>query len=586
MLLWAVGRGQAVVAGRRALTREATPKWLNISEEVQQALVEDQAVVALESTIISHGMPYPTNLEVAHAVEQDIRQNGAVPATIALARGQVHVGLSKALLEELADPNAKVQKTSRRDLAQVLSQGQLGSTTVAGTMIAAHAAGIDVFATGGIGGVHRDGENTMDVSADLTELGRTPVAVICAGVKSILDIPHVDAAIEAGLAAAKASNVMGKDVTPFLLSYVNQATAGRSLQANIALVRNNAATAARIAVAARMPGSRRDMSTHAGLGRAYVLGGATEDVLCRTDRRAEASYNTSRHFTWYGIACVSCAWIRDVSLAQVLPASRTATYAAFLERGALVSAIADMDVMQQLLRFQQFPKLETQDIILLDANGLGDHLDATVRGPLEAWLAQHRVWLEPTSTVRAIEAGRLTTRIPIWAISPDFQEFGVLLEQLSRSAAHDYAALDPADTESTLDFVQTRWTRLFADHTPHGRAPLLFLKRGAQGLIAPDVATLQAWADPSRTTSPTTPHVYQHFCPEPVTQIVNVTGAGDSMVAAILAMLLARRYDSAVAVGLRAARLSLAFTGAINPASSQLRDCVVHGAGLSDQPVL
>ncbi|MGO4128617.1 pseudouridine-5'-phosphate glycosidase [Inquilinus sp. YAF38] len=161
---------------------------LSIAPEVSAALAAGRPVVALESTIISHGMPYPQNLEMARRVEAIIREEAAVPATIAVADGRIHVGLDDALLERLAT-SKDVAKLSRRDMGAILASGGLGATTVAATMIAAHLAGIRVFATGGIGGVHRGAETSFDISADLEELARTPVAVVCAGAKSILDLP-------------------------------------------------------------------------------------------------------------------------------------------------------------------------------------------------------------------------------------------------------------------------------------------------------------------------------------------------------------------------------------------------------------
>jgi pseudouridine-5'-phosphate glycosidase len=162
---------------------------MDISTEVQQALKTGQPVVALESTIISHGMPYPQNLETAHAVENIIREESAVPATIAIMNGRIKIGLSQHELEQFAKHTNQL-KVSRRDLPLVLSQKQSGGTTVAATMICAKLAGIAVFVTGGIGGVHRENEKTMDISADLMELAKTNVAVVCAGIKSILDIPR------------------------------------------------------------------------------------------------------------------------------------------------------------------------------------------------------------------------------------------------------------------------------------------------------------------------------------------------------------------------------------------------------------
>lgn len=292
------------------------------SPEVAEARAEGRPLVALESTIITHGMPYPQNLETAQLVEADIRAAGAVPATIAVLEGQLHVGLTEAELSTLAQAQ-DVLKLSRADLAYAVATGRTGATTVASTMIAAHMAGIAVFATGGIGGVHRGAETSFDVSADLYELARTPVAVVAAGAKAILDLPktlelleslgvpvlcngtdsfpafwmrentlpaplRVDGAaeiaaciaarralglkgghlianpiseadalpedqilpvIETALSEAEAQGIAAKDVTPFLLGRIFEATEGRSLTANIALVRNNARLGAEIASA-------------------------------------------------------------------------------------------------------------------------------------------------------------------------------------------------------------------------------------------------------------------------------------------------------------------------------------------------
>ena len=163
-------------------------KYLDIAPEVAEALKNGKPVVALESTIISHGMPYPKNVETAMLVEKTIRDNGAVPATIAIIGGRLKAGLSADEIEYLGKAGTGVAKASRRDLAALVAAGKDGATTVTTTMIIAHMAGISVFATGGIGGVHRGAETTMDISADLEELGGTPVMVVCAGAKSILDL--------------------------------------------------------------------------------------------------------------------------------------------------------------------------------------------------------------------------------------------------------------------------------------------------------------------------------------------------------------------------------------------------------------
>ncbi len=164
-----------------------TNSLLEFTPEIEQALKNKEPVVALESTIISHGMPWPKNIETAQAVESHVRQAGAIPATIAVMNGKIKVGLTPENLTFLAKAQ-NVMKLSRADLAFALAQNRVGSTTVAATMMAAELAGIEVFATGGIGGVHKNGENSMDVSADLSELAKTPVIVVCAGAKAILDI--------------------------------------------------------------------------------------------------------------------------------------------------------------------------------------------------------------------------------------------------------------------------------------------------------------------------------------------------------------------------------------------------------------
>jgi len=300
---------------------------LLVHEEIQAALHSGGGVVALESTIITHGMPYPQNLETARLVESDVRAAGAIPATIAALDGQLRIGLDDADLTRLAraqEQGQSVMKLSRADLAMALANGSTGSTTVAATMIAAHLAGIVFFATGGIGGVHRGAETSFDISADLTELARTPVTVVCAGAKAILDIPHtleyletlgvpviayqssvmpafwsrsslcdaplrcnsvdevlqfletrralelgggvllanpvpesyeipadrINAWIDQALSDAARERVIGKAITPYLLERINQLSGGDSLATNIALIRNNATLAARLASAA------------------------------------------------------------------------------------------------------------------------------------------------------------------------------------------------------------------------------------------------------------------------------------------------------------------------------------------------
>lgn len=176
------------------MNRSALP-FLDIAPEVQSALSTGRPVVALESTIITHGMPWPQNAATAREVEADVRAEGAVPATIAILDGKLKVGLSEADIARLGQ-DSSVQKASRRDISALLASGQAGGTTVAATMLIAAMAGIHIFATGGIGGVHRGAETSFDISADIEELARTPVCVVCAGAKSILDLPKTLEALE------------------------------------------------------------------------------------------------------------------------------------------------------------------------------------------------------------------------------------------------------------------------------------------------------------------------------------------------------------------------------------------------------
>ena len=293
-----------------------------IAEDVREAVAAGAPVVALETTAVAHGFPLPRSLDVAAGLDRAVRERGALPAFVGVLSGTVTVGLARAEVERLAT-GADVMKVSRRDLAAAAASGRDGATTVAATMIAAARTGIPVFATGGIGGVHRGVEDTLDVSADLEELGRTPVAVVCAGAKSILDLPRtmeyletrgvpvvgygtdtlpafyvresgievphrvddagaaarliaaqralgltagivfanplpegealeperIERAIEGAIRDARTAGIGGKDLTPYLLDRVAEATGGESLDANAALLDNNAGVAAGIAVA-------------------------------------------------------------------------------------------------------------------------------------------------------------------------------------------------------------------------------------------------------------------------------------------------------------------------------------------------
>lgn len=302
------------------ISNEMLKKYVEYSDEVKKAMEEGRPVVALESTIISHGMPYPQNIETAKACEEIIRENGAVPATTAIIGGKIKIGLSDEELEFMAT-SKDIIKTSRRDFAYIVSRGLNGATTVASTIIASRLAGIKIFVTGGLGGVHRHAETTFDISRDLEELAANDIMIVCAGCKSILDIgltleyletkgvpvfgyqtdympafftrksefkvdyniknpkeaadaakaqwelglqggilltnpipesdsmdeEKINTAIEKALVEAEEKGIHGKETTPFLLSKVLEVTEGKSLEANIALVKNNARLGAEVA---------------------------------------------------------------------------------------------------------------------------------------------------------------------------------------------------------------------------------------------------------------------------------------------------------------------------------------------------
>lgn len=297
--------------------------YLELSPEVQYALQNNLPIVALESTIISHGMPYPKNVETALRVEETVKKEGAIPATIAILDGKMKAGLTNSEIEKLGKLGQEVNKISRRDMPFILAKRMNGATTVASTMMIAALTGIKIFATGGIGGVHRGAEISMDISADLQELAKTDVAVVCAGAKSILDLPltleyletmgvpivgwkteefpafftrksglkvdyrmdsfdelanalkikwnmgwnggmlianpipeefevefsHIEKVVQEAIQIGNKQLIKGKEVTPFLLSKIEELTKGESLAANIQLVLNNAKVAANLAKA-------------------------------------------------------------------------------------------------------------------------------------------------------------------------------------------------------------------------------------------------------------------------------------------------------------------------------------------------
>ncbi|XP_068046894.1 uncharacterized protein [Anomalospiza imberbis] len=603
--------------------------YVRIHPSVQEALVEGRPVVALESTIITHGMAYPLNLSMAREVEEIVRTNGAVPATVGILRGQVHVGLTDEELEFLASSKNAV-KVSRRDFPFVLSQGLSGGTTVSGTMIAAHKAGIPVFVTGGIGGVLRDGENTLDVSADLTELGRTPVAVVSAGAKSILDIgrtleyletqgvcvaafgesrefpaffsrqsgfqaPYhvrdeeeaaklidsalglglssgvliavpcpqeraaegqaIEEAIQQALSQARSKGITGKEVTPFLLQKLTELTDGKSLDSNLALIQNNARVGSCIAVAlsklqkARRKGSqpgRRDMTTP----QPVVIGGINVDFIAKAQNPeilGGGQTNAGRvRRTFGGVGR---------NLADCL--SRLG------QAPLLLSAMGKDEHLESVLHYchhmvSQFKENLCQaPLVCIDGNVPLSTVQYVCQLAREHQLA---VCYEPTDENKASKPFLSDSWKALTYISPNLQE----LRAINRTLGNPL----PAELPSRLEDVVQAAVALACPLLAHLHCVVVTL--GAHGVLLcgkslggsislyPGAHEQAAAARLCAAHYPTIPISRE--------EIVNVSGAGDSLMAGILAGMLAKHdTGTCVRMGLLAASLSLRSYEPISP---------------------
>ncbi|XP_055011532.1 uncharacterized protein zgc:136858 isoform X2 [Boleophthalmus pectinirostris] len=660
---------------RRGVSTYPSRLWkhdsiFQVHPSVSQALAGNRPVVALESTIITHGMPYPHNLSTTKEVEAIIRAEGATPATVGVIEGKIHVGLSSEELDFLSQCKMSL-KVSRRDLSYVISQGLSGGTTVSATMIAAHRAGIPVFVTGGIGGVHRDGENSLDISADLTELGRTPIAVVSAGVKSILDIgrtlefletqgvcvatygsskgfpaffspqsgfesPHqvsnpeeaaeliastlflglqsgvlfavpipaeqaaagqeIEEAIQAAVKEASDKCITGRDVTPFILQKVNELTKGKSLQANIALIHNNAKVGSQIACAlskiqnqktrntTRQDGSlnnRSDIVVIGGINVDFIAKGKTNtllsgqtnpgsvcqsfggvgrniaDALSRlghnplfisatgTDFHSEAVFNYCKHMDTSGVA--------------QLKERSTATYCAVITAsGELSLGLGDMDIHQQITeqyvsRFED--QLSCSTLVCLDGN-----LPVTTINYVCSLAEKHniKVWYEPTDSDKANKPFLSEAWKSLSYTSPNLSE----LYTMNKTLGFPVPQALPDTLDEVLD-VAMALSRPLLEHLY-----CLVVTLGAYGVIVCgeyDAGSIHLQPRKLKTKR----HLGALFYPAlkvTAEETVNVSGAGDSLAGALIAgMLQGRDTDSCVRMGLLAARLSLVSAHPICP---------------------
>ncbi|XP_011875981.1 PREDICTED: pseudouridine-metabolizing bifunctional protein C1861.05 [Vollenhovia emeryi] len=644
-------------AGAPAIQRRS----LVYGPDVAAARRRGLPVVALESTIVTHGMPYPDNLNTALRVEDAIRMQGVVPATIGIIDGKIHVGLSSEQLEVLANADpARTVKCSRRDIAFVLSRGLNGGTTVSGTMLIAYAAGIPIMATGGIGGVHRGAELTLDISADLVELGRTPVAVVCSGVKSILDIGRtleyletqgvpvvkigdtpefpafycaatsdklqapcrvsnaeeaagivetqgvlglntgilfavsipekyalqpsaVDAAISQALKKAGDMRVTGKQVTPFLLSELNEITRGRSLEANMALIENNAKVAAEIALSlcersrkARVrPASVRSIVAKQ---KPTVIGASVLDTVLQV---GEPKINNDGG-TYTGRSRRSCGGVgRNVADALLrlglgntrlisvvgddehgrtvleslgaggetvrrVPGVDTARFTVVLDaNGECNFNVSEMEsfaaITPKLIKECQ-SHLEGASLIVLDANL---ELD-TIRYVLDvASQANVPVWYEPTDVQKA---ARIFEVGPHWKdvlhfVSPNQNELKVIGERLDIPVAED---MDLAAVRNVAERL--------VEHIP-----VVITTLGAQGVLVTRRASQnEPFYDERGELIADSPVASRLYPAERTGEILSVSGCGDCFTAGIIYGI-HKNLDEigCVAVALKAAALSL-----------------------------
>ncbi|XP_016888510.1 uncharacterized protein LOC103380561 isoform X2 [Cynoglossus semilaevis] len=646
-----------------------------VHPSVLQALAEKKPVVALESTIITHGMPYPKNLSTAKQVESIVRAEGATPATVGVIEGNVHVGLSPEELDHLAKSKGSL-KVSRRDLPYVISKGLSGGTTVSATMIAAHRAGIPVFVTGGIGGVHRYGENTLDISADLTELGRTPIAVISAGVKSILDIgrtlefletqgvcvatygksksfpaffsprseftsscqvanpteaakligsvlslglqsgvliavpipeehaaagQQIEEAIHAAVTEANAKGITGRDVTPFILQRVSEMTEGKSLQANIALIHNNARVGSQVACALSQQAREKKLrdQNHSGKKQSskteanvVVVGGINVDFIAKAKTKTHFGQtnqgSVSQSFGGVGrnvADCLSRLGHRPLLISAVgddsngdavfnhckhmntsgvarLEEQKTATYCVVIaETGEMSLGLGDMDIHQQITQqyVSQFEKqISSATLVCLDGNIPISTIDYVCH------LAKKHnvnVWYEPTGTDKACKPFLSDAWKSLSYSSPNLAE----LCTMNRTLGIQTPEVLPCSVEEMLNFAVTLSLPLL-EHIH-----CLVVTLGANGVLLcgeQDAGSVNLQPRQHRRSSQSRHLCAVHYPALSVTaaETVNVSGAGDSLAGAMMAGILRHRdTDSCVRMGLLAAMMSLASPHPISP---------------------
>jgi len=666
-----------VLSTKRAQSPNLDPQIFVLSEEVSNAIKQGTPIVALESTVISHGMEYPHNVQTGKELEHIIRSYGVTPATIAILDGKIHIGLTEAQLDLLGQLGHSAIKTSRRDIAALVAAGATGATTVAATSWIAHQAGIQVFVTGGLGGVHRGYEQTMDVSADLRELGRTPVAVVCAGVKSILDIGRtleyletegvtvvafnttdfpafftpssgfapsmrlnttqecanlivanealnigsgivigvpipaefaaetqsIEAAIQQAIQESITQHITGRAVTPFILKRVSELTQGKSLAANIALIKHNAHVGAQIA---RDLNNLKHQKTSpkeapvkyldaANRPNAVVIGGATVDITGQSTNKAiaytsnpgkvshkfggvgrniaEAVHRLGGKGSVYLISAVGSdpngGLLRSSLInlgmnAEFLPTvqgATTAVYNAFLDSdGQMLYAIADMDIFQeitpQMVREHE-DLIAAAKVVVLDGNTSPHTLKAAVA---LAQKYQVPVWFEPTSVAKSVKIMYEDLISSVDYMSPNLHELLRIAHELDSSIDYNRQDVDVKEV--------AKYAALIMQKGVDG----LVVKLGAKGILFASTTPFQVPKDLTESNSWVEEHNKQqiqflHLDALHVEHIVSVTGAGDSLVGAVVHSHFIEKIDwyHSLVNGLLAAQLSLESECPVSP---------------------
>ncbi|XP_078076156.1 uncharacterized protein LOC144498630 isoform X2 [Mustelus asterias] len=626
---------------------------VKLHPEVSEAIANKKAVLALESTIITHGMPHPDNLSTAKEVEQIVKEHGVVPATVGIVKGKIHVGLSDSDLQYLAETKEKI-KASRRDLPYILTKGLSAGTTVSATMMVAHKVGISLLVTGGIGGVHRDGQNTLDISTDLTELGRNPVAVISAGVKSILDIGRtleyletqgvcvatfgksrdfpafflpksgfqsafnvsdeeeaaqlianahkfgqgssvliavpipeeqtasgllIDDAIQQAVEEARDKGILGKDVTPFVLSRVDELTKGISLTANIALIKNNAKVGSRIACALTRQSSHRYSTlsqsprekpdaheqlfsgpTNRGTVRQSIGGVGRNLADCLSRLGLNPLFISAIGKDVNGDAVLRFCSHMDTSAVVMLPEHSTAVYCAVIKvNGELSLGLGDMDIHWQITepyvsKFKE--QLQSASLVCLDGNIPTSTVDYVCRFAEEHGIP---VLFEPTDSIAACKPFKSDSWKSLTYTSPNLMELRAMNEELGLPVPAELPSAMKDVIDVALDMSRPLLKHLHCVIVTLGQQGVLLCGKSEEGTIC-----LQPKKSPQIEPDKVCAVHYPAIATEEE-EILNVSGAGDSLAAGIIAgILTGQETHTCVRMGLLAASYSLRSQEAIS----------------------